>query len=83
MLNASQSSRRQLISDALRIEWNGFTDQYSAELWMHLQAEAMFAERYGESRDVYFGGKRHTLTLTDIEDLCELCRKSYISRMAV
>ncbi len=80
-LQASQKNRRERIADAMRIEWNGYTDSYSADLWLCLESLMRKVGSWGvhwlEQEPIYFGGSKHTLTLTQLEDLCELVRRSY------
>lgn len=73
---ASQKNRRERIAEAMRIEWRGLTDQYSADLWASL-LHAINTVQPGEAEIIHFGGSTHTLTLTELEDLCELVRQSY------
>ena len=75
-LQASQKNRRERIADAIRIEWNGYTDTYSADLWMSL-FHAIDNLVPGDTAEIYFGGSAHSLTYTQLEDLCELVRQSY------
>lgn len=75
---ASQKNRRERIADAMRIEWNGFTDIFTAELWLSLIHAIDFARSNpGHDTPIYFGGSKHTLTLTELENLCERVRQSY------
>lgn len=66
----------------MRIEWNGFTDAYTTDLWIALTHE-MNELVPGDRGDVYFGGKKHSLTYTEIENLCELVRASYLAQQAI
>lgn len=73
---SSQKNRRERIAEAMRIEWNGYVDTYSVELWLALlYGLETFNPDIGYT--IYFGGSEHTLTLTQLEDLCELVRRSY------
>jgi coproporphyrinogen III oxidase-like Fe-S oxidoreductase len=75
---SSQKNRRERIADAMRIEWNGFTDIFTSELWSSIACEIDLIRNHGASFGViYFGGSKHTLTLTELENLCELVRQSY------
>jgi hypothetical protein len=79
---SSQLNRRERIAEAMRIEWNGFADTYSTDLYVHLTDCLRFVRDYGAYSGrtgsvIYFGGSKHTLTLTQLEDLCELVRRSY------
>jgi coproporphyrinogen III oxidase-like Fe-S oxidoreductase len=79
---SSQKNRRERIADAMRIEWKGFVDTYSVDLWIHLNDCLQHIREYGpysgrEIAQIYFGGSKHTLTLTDLENLCGLVRRSY------
>lgn len=77
-ITASIKNRRERIADAMRIEWNGFVDNYSPDLWSAVACEIDMIRNHGQSKGViYFGGSKHTLTLTQLEDLCELVRRSY------
>ena len=74
---SSQKNRRERIAEAMRIEWNGYVDTYTTDLWLALMIAIGIAERSGGSQVIYFGGSKHSLTLTQLEDLCELVRRSY------
>jgi hypothetical protein len=75
---SSQKNRRERIAEAMRIEWNGYTDTFTPELWAAVACEIDMIRNHGASSGViYFGGSKHTLTLTDLENLCELARQSY------
>jgi coproporphyrinogen III oxidase-like Fe-S oxidoreductase len=75
---SSQLNRRERIADAMRIEWNGFKGTYTPDLWSSIACEIDMIRNHGQTKGViYFGGSKHTLTLTQLEDLCELVRRSY------
>ena len=78
VITASIKNRRERIADAMRIDWNGNVDQYSPDLWSSVACEIDMIRNHGAtSGTIYFGGSKHTLTLTQLEDLCELVRRSY------
>ena len=81
---SSQKNRRERIAEAMRIEWNGYVDTYTTDLWLDLmcairacEQEGFYIDAPSTPKPVYFGGSKHTLTLTQLEDLCELVRRSY------
>lgn len=81
-ITASQKNRRERIAEAMRIEWENkqtgekFSDTYSTDLWVALN-HAIDRLVPGDVCKMYFGGSTHSLTLTQLEDLCELVRRSY------
>lgn len=76
---SSQKNRRERIAEAMRIEWNGFVDTYSTDLWLNcVDSMVRFQEEPNrETCLIWFGGEEHHVTKTPIENLMALCRQSY------
>lgn len=75
---SSQKNRRERIAEAMRIEWGNYVDTFTSDLWSSIACEIDLIRNHGASSGtIYFGGSKHTLTLTQLEDLCELVRRSY------
>lgn len=70
-LQASQKNRRERIADAMRIEWNGYTDSYSTDNWLHVVQTVENAQANGVFTDlpIWFAGELHRVTLTAAQDL--------------
>lgn len=85
-LTASQSNKRERLADAMRIEWNDFTDTYSTELWLHLTHELATYSGSGPfipTRPIWFGGKEHMMNQTQIEDLLKEVTRSHREQQSI
>jgi len=71
--------RHRAIAEASIIRWNGLEDTYSADLWAQVLSARQAFEREAISplSPVWFGGQRHILTLTQLEDMTEAVSASF------
>jgi len=71
--------RHRAIAEASIIRWNGLEDTYSADLWAQVLSAQVELGRDIPAMHypVWFGGARHMVALTQLEDLTEAISASF------